>query len=140
MGSRTGDLDPGVLLHLLDDGLSVADLRSALEEHGGLRALSGGTADMRTLLQRRANGDERAALAVETYCRRIRMQIGAYAALLGGIDTLVFTGGIGEHAVEVRDRICAGLGYLGAVDVRVVAADEEVVIARATRAIVRSGS
>ncbi len=155
MGSRTGDLDPGVLLHLLDDGLSVADLRSALEEHGGLRALSGGTADMRTLLRRRADGDERAALAVETYCRRVRMQIGAYAALLGGIDTLVFTGGIGEHASEVRVEICDGLAHLGiqldadanarnagtvgsgSVEVRVVPADEESVMARQALGLTR---
>ena len=148
MGSRTGDLDPGVLLHLLDDGLSVADLRSAVEEHGGLRALSGGTADMRALLDRRAGGDERAELAVETYCRRIRMQIGAYSALLGGVDTVVFTGGIGEHAAMVRDEICTGLAHLGIAlnqqanvrnsatigagrtEVLIVPADEELVMAR----------
>ena len=156
MGSRTGDLDPGVLLHLLDDGLSVADLRSAIEEHGGLRALSGGTADMRTLLERRADGDARAALAVETYCRRIRMQIGAYAALLGGIDSLVFTGGIGEHASAVRAEICSGLEHLGIdvdgqadarnsasigtgrVEVLVVPADEESVLARQALALLES--
>lgn len=148
MGSRTGDIDPGVLLHLLDDGLSVADLRSTLEEHGGLRGLSGGTADMRTLLDRRGTGDDRAALAVEMYCRRIRMQIGAYSALLGGLDTLVFTGGIGEHAPDIRAEICSGLEHLGielepknnssgsgsigsgAVQVIVVPADEELVMAR----------
>jgi acetate kinase len=134
MGSRTGDLDPGVLLHLLDDGLSVADLRSTVEEHGGLRALSGGTADMRTLVARQAAGDAAADLAVTTYVRRIRMQVGAYAALLGGLDTLVFTGGIGEHATEIRNAIVAGLGHLDAVDVRVIAADEERMIAAATEA------
>lgn len=154
MGSRTGDLDPGVLLHLLDDGLSVADLRSLLEEHSGLRGLSGGTADMRTLLARRADGDPAAALAVKTYCRRIRMQIGAYAALLGGFDTLVFTGGIGEHAAEIRTEICTGLEYLGVqldpgrndendvaigsgrVAVLLVPADEELVMARQAVALV----
>jgi acetate kinase len=152
MGSRSGDLDPGVLLHLLDDGLSVADLRSTVEVHGGLRGLSGGTADMRTLLDRRSSGDSRAALAVETYCRRIRMQIGAFAALLGGLDSLVFTGGIGEHAASIRAEVCQGLAHLGIelgtagndtgdgaaevtigvgpCSVFVVTADEELVLAR----------
>jgi acetate kinase len=153
MGSRSGDLDPGVLLHLLDDGMSAGDLRSAVEEHGGLRGLSGGTADMRTLLERRSR-DSRAELAVEIYCRRIRMQIGAYAALLGGLDTVVFTGGIGEHAPEIRAEVCQGLRHLGieidaeanaasagsigsawsigsaACSVLVLGADEELVLAR----------
>jgi acetate kinase len=135
MGSRTGDLDPGVLLHLLDDGLSAADLRAVVEEHGGLRGLSGGTADMRTLLDRRRQGEPAATLAVTTYVRRIRMQIGAYVALLGGLDVLAVTGGIGEHAVEVRDEVLAGLDCLGSFDVQVVAADEELVIARHTRSV-----
>jgi acetate kinase len=89
---------------------------------------------MRTLVARQAAGDAAADLAVTTYVRRIRMQVGAYAALLGGLDTLVFTGGIGEHATEIRNAIVAGLGHLDAVDVRVIAADEERMIAAATEA------
>jgi acetate kinase len=143
MGTRSGDLDPGVLLHLLDDGLSVADLRALVHEHAGLAGLSGGTSDMAALLAAREAGEPRAALAIEIFCRRIRMQIGAYAALLGGLDTLVFTGGIGEHATQIRSEICAGLGHLGIqldqedapVTVLVVPADEELMIARHVSAV-----
>ena len=87
---------------------------------------------MQALLASRARRP-RAALAVEMFCYQARKAIGALAAALGGLDTLVFTGGIGEHAAAVRERICAGLAHLGRFAVRVIAADEERVIARHVR-------
>jgi len=149
MSTRTGDIDPGVLLHLLEGGCDVGDLTRVIHHESGLLGVSGSSPDMKTLLQRRAT-DARAALAVEMFCYRARATIGALAASLGGLDTLVFTGGIGEHASPVRSEICQELDILGiALDaaaneaardiisraggsctVRVVATDEEVTIAR----------
>lgn len=113
MGTRTGDLDPGVLLHLLrTEGLSPAELGALVTEQSGLLGVSGTSADMRDLLEREA-ADEHAAEAVELFCYRTRTFAGAMAAALGGVETLVFTGGIGERSAAVRQRICAGLGFLG---------------------------
>lgn len=113
MGTRSGDLDPGLLIHLLrKDALSVDDLERLVNREAGLRGLSGTTSDMKSLLEARAS-DSDAALAVEVFCRSVRATIGAYAALLGGLDTLVFTGGIGENAAAVRTQVCDGLGHLG---------------------------
>jgi acetate kinase len=155
MSTRAGDLDPSVLVYLMRArGSGAGDLEQLLEHESGLAGISGGTSDMRTLLEARAT-DPRAALAVEVFCYRVRAQVGAYAAVLGGLDTLVFTGGIGEHAAPVRAAICQGLEHLGVtVDdranergdvvinsrksrcaVRVVPTDEEVVIARHAAAL-----
>jgi acetate kinase len=112
MGTRAGDVDPGVLLYLLSNGSSAAELDQLVERESGLRGISGGTSDMRELLQRRKT-DPRAALAVTMFALSCRKAIGAFAAVLGGLDTVVFTGGIGENAAEVRAEICADLGYLG---------------------------
>jgi acetate kinase len=114
MGTRPGDLDPGVLLHLLSKGWDSAAIEKLVERESGLRGISGSTSDMRQLLQPRAT-DARAALAVTVFVLSCRKAIGAFAAVLGGLDTLVFTGGIGENAAEVRAEICAGLGHLGLV-------------------------
>ena len=110
MGTRTGDLDPGVLLRLM--GEKSLDLETLLNERSGLLGVSGTTSDMKTLLEQ-CHEDPRAALAVEMFCHVARKFVGALAATLGGIDTLVFTGGIGARAAPVRERICAGLGHLG---------------------------
>jgi len=157
MGTRTGDLDPGVLFHLLDIGYSQSDLDRMLNHESGLLGVSGASADMRTLLARRAS-DPRAALAVAMFCYHARKAIGALAAVMGGLDTLVFTGGIGEHAVPVRSEICERLGYLGIAleprrndqseavistsaarcTVRVIATDEQRTIARHVRRVLFS--
>jgi acetate kinase len=112
MGTRTGDLDPGVLLHILHTKkLDVAVLEKLLDKESGLLGISGKTSGMRELHE--LGGDARAQLAVEMFCRSAKKAIGAYIALLGGLDLLVFTGGIGENDAIVRERICHGLEPLG---------------------------
>lgn len=111
MGTRSGDIDPGLLLHLLlEKGLPPERLQTLLYTGSGLAGLSGISGDMRTLLGR---PEERAAGAIDYFCYQVRKQIGALSAVLGGLDRLVFTGGIGASAPRVRVQICAGLGYLG---------------------------
>ena len=112
MGTRVGDLDPGVLLHLMNQGYAARDLETLVNGRSGLLGVSATTSDMKMLLEHSAH-DARAALAVEMFCYTARKFVGALAAALGGVDTLVFTGGIGERAAAVRERICAGLGHLG---------------------------
>jgi len=152
MGTRTGDLDPGVLLYLLQArGLDAAALSQLVNQEAGLLGVSGSSGDMRDLLDREA-ADPAAAEAVALFCYQARKFLGALAAALGGLDALVFTGGIGERAAPVRARICAGLEFLGLqldatrnaqhapvisadasrVVVRVVQTDEDRVIARQT--------
>ncbi|MFC5300711.1 acetate/propionate family kinase [Azospira restricta] len=111
MGTRTGALDPGVVLYLMQEkGMDAKAIEKLLYKESGLLGVSGISQDMRTLL---ASDDPHAAEAVDLFCYRIVREIGALAACIGGIDALVFTGGIGEHATEVRQRVCAALGWLG---------------------------
>jgi acetate kinase len=152
MGTRSGDLDPGVMLYLLNEKhLNASELEALVNQRSGLMGVSATSSDMRTLLERRAT-DARAAEAVEMFCYHARKHIGALAAVLGGLDTLVFTGGIGERAASVREAICRGLEHLGirleptrnqqhadtiSTDdsrcaVRVVLTDEDLMIARHT--------
>lgn len=113
MGTRTGDLDPGVLLYLLTvGGLSADQLARLVNQEAGMLGVSGASGEMRELLLRRAS-DSAAADAVALFCWQARKLIAAMAAALGGLDTLVFSGGIGEHAADVRAEICAGLEFLG---------------------------
>ncbi len=113
MGTRCGDLDPGVLLYLLREKvLSVAGLEDLVNHQSGLLGVSGISSDMKILLERK-NSDPRAALAVGMFCYHVRKHIGALAAVLEGLETLVFTGGIGEKAAPVRQSVCQGLAYLG---------------------------
>lgn len=143
MSTRTGDLDPGVLLYLMrTENLDADALESLLNHECGLAGLAGGESDMQALLLRRDAGDPAAGLAVDAFCTGVRKAIGAYAALLGGLDLLIFTGGIGEHSSVVRDLICTGLEFLGVarggdgVDkIIVIPSQEEVQIARHTRAL-----
>ncbi len=156
MSTRTGDLDPGVAIRLLrEPGYDADRLERLLDGGSGLLALSGATGDMKALLERRST-DAAAALAVEVFCRQARKHVGALVTVLGGLDTLVFSGGIGERSAPIRAEICAGLDHLGvrldaernASDepvisepgtpcfVRVVQADEERVIARHAAALV----
>jgi acetate kinase len=109
MATRAGDLDPAILTHLLHGGMSLARLERMLNQEAGLTALAG-TGDVRQLL---ARDDPAAALAIEIFCYRIRKYVGAYLAVLEGAEALVFTGGIGEHAAEVRRRVCEGFGWAG---------------------------
>jgi acetate kinase len=114
MGTRTGDMDPGVLLYLVREcGYDDKTLEQLLDKESGLKGVSGQTADMETLLELRTGGHQAAAQAVEMFCYQARKTIGSLAAVLGGLDLLVFTGGIGENAVVVRDMICRGLEHLG---------------------------
>jgi acetate kinase len=114
MGTRSGDLDPALPLFLArQEGQSVEGVETMLNEASGLLGLSGRSNDMRDLLQAEAAGDERCGFAVDAFCYRVRKYIGAYLAVLGGADAVVFGGGIGERAPEVRHRICAGLEWAG---------------------------
>jgi len=114
MGTRCGSLDPGVVLHLLDtEHLSHAALSQMLYHESGLKGVSGVSADPRVLLEREARGDASARDALALYVHRIVREAGALTALLGGLDMLVFTAGVGEHSAALRERICASLGWLG---------------------------
>jgi len=153
MGTRCGDLDPGVLLHLMRvHAYDAAALERLVDSESGLLGVSGPSADMRTLLNAR-DTEPHAAEAVELFCYSVRKSIGQLAAALGGIDTLVFTGGIGERAAAVRLEICRPLTHLGihldadrnrdaaaiisaagsSCTVRIVATDEDLMIARHTQ-------
>jgi len=113
MATRAGTVDPGALLYLQRHaGLSEADLTEALDRNGGLMALAG-TADMREILKRIADGDDAAELAFDVYIHRLRALIAAMAASMNGLDVLVFTGGVGENAAPVRAAAAAGLRFLG---------------------------
>jgi acetate kinase len=157
MGTRSGDLDPGVMLYLLRSrGFSVKELDDAVNRDGGLLGISETTSDVRELLAA-GSTDSRAEDAISVFCYQAAKYIGAYSAVLGGIDALVFTGGIGEHSPEIRARICAKLEFLGLkidtalnhenastistvesrVAVRTVETREEVMIARHVRALAR---
>lgn len=116
MGTRSGDVDPslaGFLAHR--EGVEVEEVEDWLNHRSGLLGVSGASGDMRELLDAESRGAERAALAVEMFCYRVRKQVGAYLAALGGADAVVFGGGIGEHAPEVRSRILAGMEWCGLV-------------------------
>jgi acetate kinase len=157
MSSRTGDLDPGVIVHLLDrEGVEPKDLNDLINKESWLLGVSTTSSDMKDLLAREAS-DERAADAVNLFCYQAKKWVGAFAAVLGGLDTLVFTAGVGEHAPEIRRRICRDLEHLGIridarrnernapvistedgpVTVRVIPTDEHRMIARHTERLLR---
>ncbi|GAC1360929.1 MAG: acetate/propionate family kinase [Acidobacteriaceae bacterium] len=158
MATRTGDLDPGVILFLLRSRQCDADTLEDLLNHGsGLKALSGGHADMRDLETAAGKGDPEAQLALDIFCTSIRKEVAAYAAVLGGLDMLIFSGGIGEHSALVRRTVCRDLGFLGIsmddrqnnahrstlspatgkVQLRIVPSQEDRQIARHCRAMLR---
>jgi len=161
MGSRSGDLDPAILLHVMaKEDLGAGELNALLNKHSGLLGVSGLSNDMRKLLEAEAAGNERAKLAVDMFCYRLRKYIASYVGALGGLDALVFTGGIGENAAAVRERSVTGLATMGvSIDpaanalargreadvappgpgcrVLVVPTNEELLIARDTYRIVR---
>ncbi len=138
MGTRSGDLDPGVLLYLLrEKHFDVAALEALVDHRSGLLGISGLSGDMRRLHEAAVTNRD-ATLAIEMFCMSVRKQVAAMAAVLGGLDMLVFTGGIGENDAQVRHKICSGLQWLGvSVDasasrcqVRVLASQEDEQIAR----------
>ena len=156
MSTRPGDLDPGVAWYLMQsEQLSPPQFNHLINHESGLLGISETSSDMQDLLARQAD-DVRAAEAVDLFCYQIKKYVGAYAAVLGGLETLVFSGGIGEHAPEVRSRICQGLAFLGIdldegrnaananvisieasrVTVRVIPTDEERMIAQLLRPFV----
>jgi acetate kinase len=156
MGTRCGAIDPGVLLYLLDQHhMDREALQRLLYEEAGLLGVSGISSDMRELL---ASGSPQAAAAVDLFVYRAGRELGSLAAALGGVDALVFTGGIGEHAAEIRRRVCRDAGWLGvelddaanagggpcitaptsAVTAWVIPADEELTIARHTQRVLRA--
>ena len=113
MGTRCGDVDPAIIAHIARaTGADLEEIDGMLNTASGLRGLCGDN-DLRSIEQRASDGDATARLALDVFCHRIRKYVGAYAAVLGGIDGLVFTGGIGEHSATVRARVCAGLRFLG---------------------------
>ena len=153
MSTRSGDLDPGLVAYLArNDGMTADQFHKMVNQQSGLLGVSETSSDMRDLLTQQQH-DVRAAEAVELFCYSTRRWIGAMTAVLGGLDTLVFSGGIGENASEIRARICEGLQFLGLefdterntaqrsiistnssrVTVRVIPTDEEAMIARYTQ-------
>ena len=115
MSTRSGDLDPGVLIYLMDHlGYGPRDIERLVNQESGLKGVSGLSGDMQTLLSVRGENPQ-AALAIDMFCDHVRQQIGAFAAVLGGLDRLIFTAGIGERAASIRGDICHGLDHLGIV-------------------------
>jgi acetate kinase len=140
MGTRSGDLDPGVFLYLMRNGkLDADELEDLLNHQSGLYALSAGESDVEALEERAVRKDPLAVLALDVFATSIRKAIGAYVALLGGIDLLVFTGGIGEHSEHIRSAATAGLEVLGltADKIQAVPTEEEKQIAFHCRALMR---
>jgi acetate kinase len=113
MGTRSGDIDPAIPFYINNNSsLSMKEIDGILNKHSGLKGICGRN-DMREIMSARDNGDEQAKLAIEMYCYRIKKYIGAYLAVLGKVDALIFTAGIGEHSPEIRRIVCEGLENLG---------------------------
>jgi len=114
MGTRSGDLDPSIITYVMGkEGLDIRDMNALLNKHSGLIGVSGESSDMRELEEAVQDGDHRAKNAFDLFNYRIKKYIGSYIAALGGLDALVFTGGIGENSVEVRKAVCSNMEYLG---------------------------
>ena len=131
MARRSGSVDPGLLLYLLEhQGVSVSELDHALNEQSGVEGVSGVSADMREVLAAADQSSARARLARDMFVHRVGSTIGAMATALNGVDALVFTGGIGEHSVPIRDAVCARLGFLRPFEMLVIPAREDLSILR----------
>jgi len=160
MGTRSGDLDPAIVPYVMNkEDLTVNEVNSMLNKHSGLLAISGISSDMREITDGMANGEPNATLAFQMYEYRLRKYIGSYAAAMNGVDAIVFTAGVGENSIIVREKVCENLTYLGVeldkslnavrsddprrissatskVEVLVVPTNEELVIARDTYRLV----
>ena len=114
MGTRSGDIDPAIIFHLMEEGQMPADkINQTLNRESGLLGISGVASDVRDLFRAVSEGNPQAALALQMFAYRVKQYIGKYAAVLGGLDALIFTGGIGENASPIRASICENLGFLG---------------------------
>ncbi|WMT42730.1 acetate kinase [Paenibacillus sp. D2_2] len=164
MGTRSGDLDPAVVTFVMNkEELSISEVNSMLNKHSGLLAISGNSSDMRDVTDGMAEGEPNATLAFEMYEYRLRKYIGSYAAAMNGVDVIVFTAGVGENSVIVREKVCENLTYLGVeidpelnkvrsgdprristpnskVEVLVIPTNEELMIARDTYRIVQENN
>ena len=161
MSSRSGDLDPSVLIYLMrSTGINADDLEKLLNQESGLKAVADGSSDMRDLTTASESGNQKAKLAIDIFCRAIAKFIAGYASVLGGLDMLVFVGGIGEHSALVRSEVCHRLRFMGVelnpaanstddrtisspdsmIDVLVLTAQEDIQIARHCRSMVLEAS
>uniref|UniRef100_A0A832DF03 Acetate kinase n=1 Tax=Ignavibacterium album TaxID=591197 RepID=A0A832DF03_9BACT len=114
MGTRSGDLDPQVILYVMGkEGLSLNEAATMLNKHSGLIGISGESSDMREILAAVKDQHQRAKHAFDIFCYRIKKYVGAYASAMGGVDALVFTGGIGENSFEVREEVCKDMEFMG---------------------------
>lgn len=159
MSTRPGDFDPWVFPYLMErEQISAEELATRLVKEGGLLGISGVSGDMRDILEAARTGNDRARLAVEVFCYHVKKYIGCYAGVMNGVDVLVFTGGIGEHSPEIRERICRDMDFLGIridrtknpsvhregeisadgsrVRVLVIATNEEIMVARLAASLV----
>jgi acetate kinase len=161
MGTRPGDIDPGIIPYIMKErNMTIEEVDQAFNKSSGVLGISGVSNDFRELAEAAEKGNRRAELAVNIFCRRVKKYIGAYTALMGGVDLLIFTAGIGENAVDVRSKILSDLEFLGieidadknnnrgkeikiskdssAVDVYIIPTNEELVIAREAKKIVEN--
>ena len=160
MGTRSGDLDGGAVTFIMDkEGLTPAEMSNLLNKKSGVAGITGVSSDMREVIAAAKSGNDRCRLALEMYAYRVRKYIGAYAAAMGGVDVILFTGGVGENQADMREAFCKDLGYLGVeidveknntirgdeavistpaskVTVCVIPTDEELMIAKDTMALV----
>ena len=114
MGTRSGDLDPSLILYIMGkEGLSLNEAGTLLNKHSGLIGISGESSDMREIQNAMKEGHKRSTYAFDIFCYRIKKYLGSYAAAMGGLDLLIFTGGIGENSIEVREEVCKNLEFLG---------------------------
>ena len=160
MGTRSGDIDPGVVTYLMKEkGFAAEEIEHLVNSQSGLLGVSGLSPDMKTLLEKKDSVSS-AAEAIDMFCYQVRKTIGSFTAVLGGIDTLVFTGGIGERSEEIRRLICKDLDYLGididegknkinneiistsrsVCSVRVIPTNEEKIIVRKTKNLLFTGA
>ncbi|MGB4082918.1 MAG: acetate kinase [Candidatus Fermentibacter daniensis] len=115
MGTRSGDVDPAILIELMENhGMSASEVKDLVYKKSGLLGISGVSSDMRDVERAAESGNERAVLALDLFADKVRKYIGAYAVTLGSVDAIAFTAGVGENGIEMREMICRGLGVLGA--------------------------
>lgn len=160
MGTRSGDMDGGVLEFLMEkENMDIKEMLNVMNKKSGVLGISGVSSDFRDIDQAAAAGNERAQLALDVFCYQVAKTVGSYAAAMGGVDAIVFTAGVGENSIEIREEICKYLGFLGAdfdaeankargdlviskqdsrVALLVIPTNEELVIARDTHAIVNA--
>ncbi len=162
MGTRCGDIDPSIILYVMaKEGLNYSEANTLLNKHSGLQGISGVSSDMREVITEMNEGNKKAKLAFEVFCYRIKKYVGSYIAALGGLDALVFTGGIGENSSDVRKAVCENMDYLGieiekasntskekeklisssksSVSVFVIPTNEELMIAMETKEVCKAG-